>query len=190
MARRLSRGYVQPPRERQFFAPTLTLKITKELIDTSTPGNSGHCMIARALRIWAHENKQQIWSINVTAGGIDFNLNDDTNDGATRYHYPTPGLAIANLIKWDNGEKIKPFSFRLHPKQGFSRPVVRRGPAAKPYKVREIKLPDGSTIEAKRTPENNPRSHCKRRWAGQVLIAGQKPAHKVWLAGQKKRKDE
>lgn len=100
-------------------AKSITLNITQKIIDDAMEKDSGHCMIAQALR------RRGAHSTRVTAEAATFNMSD-----GMRYTYPLPPKAVAKLIAFDqNKASVEPFSFILLGQQAYSRPVEIRGPA-------------------------------------------------------------
>jgi len=86
-------------------APGLTIKVTKAIIDRSVKGNSGHCMIADALK----ETRPK-----ATAVGVDIQTIRFTDpDRGLRYTYLTPLIAQRAILNFDEGIKPKAFDFRL-----------------------------------------------------------------------------
>ena len=84
--------------------PRLDFDVTQEHIDTAKPKNSGHCMIADALR-----DKYP----NATYVSVDLATIRFTDEAAGfRYIYLTPGYAQKALIDWDQGTVVEPFHLR------------------------------------------------------------------------------
>jgi hypothetical protein len=81
-----------------------TLNVTQAIIDTATPKDSGHCMIADALKLALPEARR----VSVDLATIRFSLN------GKRYVYPTPRPAQVALLMFDEGVHLEPFKFRLH----------------------------------------------------------------------------
>lgn len=94
---------------------SITVKISQEVIDEANSRDSSKCMIAQALRMAGAS------STNVTAESASFNM-----DGM-RYTYPMPAKAAVELIRFDTDKSlVKPFTFILDGRLGFSRPVIKR----------------------------------------------------------------
>lgn len=95
--KRVQRGdYTRPPR--------IDFQVTQKHIDDAVPRDSGHCMIADALR----DAYPQATYVSVDLATIRF-----TDESAGfRYIYLTPGYAQKALIDWDAGEKPEPFRVR------------------------------------------------------------------------------
>ena len=121
------------------------VNITQEIINSASVADSSKCMIAQALRM------RGCSSTNVTAESATFNFGD------TRYTFPLPASAAVELMKFDQGKDgVKPFTFVLNGKTGFTRPINRNPPQAK----------RGPT--KKRGP--NAAKRCKRRFHGLRVI--------------------
>lgn len=96
--------------------------VTQDDIDTAIPKDSGHCMIADAIKHSIPNAKAP----TVDVGTIRF------TDGKTgdRLTYVTPYFAQQVLQDWDYGQKPKPFAFQLRtlihirPKSAIARPTV------------------------------------------------------------------
>lgn len=84
-------------------APRVNCAVTEELIRKSVKRDSGHCMIADAIREavpGATHPAADIQTIRFTLNGF-------------RYAYLTPRNAQAALIMFDQGEEPPPFTFQL-----------------------------------------------------------------------------
>lgn len=84
-------------------AKTVTISVTKQIIDAAIPRKSNSCMIADAI-------KEQIPTVKwpaVDMATIRFTL------GNFRYTYTTPNIVRNSIIAFDHGDKIKEFSFKL-----------------------------------------------------------------------------
>lgn len=124
-----------------------TINITQKILDKATPEDSGHCVIAQAVRKLGGK------SVRVTAERVLFNL------GGLRHDYPLPARAAVELVKFDRrGKKaIGPFKFVLSANTGTAVAVEKRKPQG-PYKPRK-----------KRGKKKGPR-FCKRRFHGLRVI--------------------
>ena len=107
-------------------AKTWNLRITQELIDHATPRNSRHCIVADAIRTQIYG----AYSIAVKGEWVRFNVGDDKEITGTRYAYPLPGIALeaARLLDDERRDEVKPIKFSLDGREGFSSPVVKKGP--------------------------------------------------------------
>jgi hypothetical protein len=96
-----------PPKSRRLpAAPKIPLvEITEEIIEKSTRRDSSHCMISDGIAAAVPAAK----FIHVDIQTIRFSL------GEFRYTYLTPRKGQVELIRFDQGEKIEPFSFQLRP---------------------------------------------------------------------------
>ena len=83
----------------------MRVSVGKEQIENGVAKNSQHCMIADAIK--AACPKAQY--ILVDLQSIRFT---DKSKGK-RYIYMTPAIAQHNLIRFDRGDAVKPFSFSL-----------------------------------------------------------------------------
>src|SRR5215471_8576990 len=83
----------------------LRIKVTSEHIDTAIPLDSGHCMIADAVKA----DLPYARSVQVDIATIRFT---DPQAGK-RYLYLTPPSVQAALLSFDAGLKPEPFIFRL-----------------------------------------------------------------------------
>lgn len=81
------------------------VEVTPEVIKTAVEGDSGHCMIADAVKA-AVPNAR---NISVDLQTIRFS--DPVK--RMRYVYLTPRMAQLALVDFDGGEKPEPFTFRL-----------------------------------------------------------------------------
>lgn len=88
------------PRGPQFFA-----QVTKDLIDSAVRGDSGHCMIAEAVKAARPEAEY----VSVDIQTIRFS----DRGKRLRYIYLTPRVAADAILDFDQGVSPEPFSFRL-----------------------------------------------------------------------------
>lgn len=101
-------------------APRVPVDVTEYLIEDSTARDSGHCMIADAVKEAVPDAtyiSADIQTIRFTRGGF-------------RYTYLTPRKAQVALIQFDQGEKPEPFAFQLRTGQttrSGSRAAVKTG---------------------------------------------------------------
>lgn len=103
---------------------TWTLDVTAELIATAIPRNSGHCMIADALRAAIPSAR----FISVDLQTIRWS-DPETN---RRYICFTPGIAQQNLVAFDQEIMPEPHTFRIVPVQ-----ILKIGSSRKRGKERE-----------------------------------------------------
>jgi hypothetical protein len=95
-------------------AKSITINITKEILEESVSADSSKCMIAQALRLKGAS------SVNVTAESVSFNMDE------TRFTYPLPARVAVKFLKFDESKNsIRPFSFQLQSQLAFSRPVIK-----------------------------------------------------------------
>jgi len=125
--------------------PMLNLKINvkEENVNRACTRNSHCCMIADAVR----DRLKWATFIEVDAQSIRFN---DRKKGI-RYIYLTPPEAQKAIVLFDQGVKVKPFSFHLS--QGFMKTRVMRARQKKAKKTsREYKKANPTKKSTKRTP--------------------------------------
>jgi len=79
--------------------------VTPEVIETAVEGDSGHCMIADAVKAALPDAR----NISVDLQTIRFS----DPKKRMRYVYLTPRMAQLALVDFDAGEKPEPFTFRL-----------------------------------------------------------------------------
>jgi len=85
--------------------PRVQVAITQAHIDTAIPADSGHCMIADALR----EALPHVRGVSVDLQTIRFT----DPKKAQRYTYLTPPIAQDYLVAFDQGQFLEPFTFNL-----------------------------------------------------------------------------
>jgi hypothetical protein len=90
--------------------PQFMVHVTQADIDVAIPANSGHCMIADAVkRAFSRSRRRSAFAVSVDLQTIRF-----TNlEKRVRYVYLTPPVAQRGLLQFDQGIKPTPFSFRL-----------------------------------------------------------------------------
>ncbi len=104
-------------------APRVPLvDVTEEIIANSTRKDSSHCMISDAVQAAVPDAK----FIHVDIQTIRYTR------GEFRYSYLTPRKGQVELIRFDQGEKIEPFTFQLRPAgaqttRSGARPGVKTG---------------------------------------------------------------
>lgn len=106
------------------YAPRATVQVTQHEIDTAVPRDSGHCMIADAVKRAIPHAK----GISVDLQSIRFTDREKN----LRYTFLTPRSAQLALLDFDAGRKPEPFAFQLrgamvtnaHIKQAPKDPVV------------------------------------------------------------------
>lgn len=125
--------------------PTITVNVTKTVLEESEPSTTGKCMVAQALR------RRGYRSVNVNAERASFNL-----DGH-RFKYDLPARVKQAIINFDDKKRIKPFQFQLRSFQGAVAPVAEHGPRKKKNKT--------YTRKPKKSIRN-----CKRRFHGLTII--------------------
>jgi hypothetical protein len=83
----------------------VVVNVTDEVIAKSVPRDSGHCMVADAVKL-AYPNAQHI-SVDIQT----IRFSDPTK--GLRYTYLTPRTAQVSLVEFDMGTHPEPFSFQL-----------------------------------------------------------------------------
>jgi hypothetical protein len=86
-------------------APRVTIVVTQKEIDEALPRDSGHCMIADAVKATVPSAK------NVSVDLQTIRWTDHTK--GLRYTYLTPRVGQVALVKFDQGIPPVPFSFQL-----------------------------------------------------------------------------
>ena len=86
-------------------SPGFEIKVSEEIIKESIERHSGHCMVAEAVK--ARYPKARFVAVDIQT--IRFT---DT-DKKERYTYLTPRSVQIAIIKFDQGKKPDPFTFRL-----------------------------------------------------------------------------
>lgn len=110
-------------------APRVTVNITKEIVDRATRKSSSRCMIADAIK------EQVPGAINISVDLQTIRWSD--REKGLRYSYLTPRLGQEALVRFDRGEKIPVFNFKLRGAQittmmrgapGKQKPAHKLGP--------------------------------------------------------------
>lgn len=89
-----------------------TVVISQDVIDAAVRGDSGHCMIADAIKAQV----PGVANVAVDLATIRFS---DRKVGA-RFTYLTPAAAQTALVEFDHGIDPDPFSFRLRPSEAHT----------------------------------------------------------------------
>ena len=84
----------------------MKIQVSKKNIEEAVRRDSHHCMIADAIK----EHIPEAQYILVDAQSIRFSIRKEN----TRKAYFTPLIAQRNLIKFDQGEEVKPFEITLN----------------------------------------------------------------------------
>lgn len=94
----------------QLMPPAMNVSVTQDEIDSAVPANSGHCMIADAVkRDFQRKFKRKPLGVSVDLQTIRLT---DCEKGL-RFVYLTPPTAQRALLQFDQGKKLTPFNFRL-----------------------------------------------------------------------------
>jgi len=101
-------------------APRISLAVTQEMIDHAVPKDSGHCMVADAVRAAVPTATY----VSVDLQTIRFS---DPGKGL-RFTYLTPRTVAEALCAWDEGTKPEPWTFQLRSGQ-----VTRSGNRSSKY---------------------------------------------------------
>lgn len=121
-------------------SPRLNVDVTPQLIAEAVPRDSGHCMVADAVR----EAYPDARHISVDVQTIRFSLPDK----GIRCTYLTPRTAQVALISFDQGTAPQPFRFTLRGGQVTKMRTHCPGPAPRSEAQRETtrKAQNASTI--------------------------------------------
>jgi hypothetical protein len=127
--------------------PRATIQVTQQHIDTATPKNSGHCMIADALKA-AFPDAQSV--------AVDVQTIRWTDPAKSqRYIYLTPRSAQVALVRWDQGIVIEPFSFKLKGAQIIR--AKRKGSSGKAESSSkaESPIPRRAALHSRKNPSHH-----------------------------------
>lgn len=130
------------------YVPSITLNITKDILETAEPQHAGNCMVAQGLRV------RGATSLNVTAERVKFNYQ------GVRLSYDIPAKVAEKIKQFDTDKtKLKPFKFTLNSAGAFAAPIVTRKNVTKrgPTKVTKKRQNSGSRW-------------CKRRFHGLKML--------------------
>jgi hypothetical protein len=95
---------------RALATPKFVVSVTSTEINRSIPKNSGHCMIADAVKkCFKDKFKRAPYAVHVDLQTI--RLTD--SEKGFRYIYFTPAIGQAQLLNFDWGKEVRPFKFRL-----------------------------------------------------------------------------
>lgn len=100
--------------------PRVSCDVTQDIINAAIPRNSGHCVIADAVKEAVPE-----------ARGVSVDLQTirwTDNEKQRRYIYLTPRVAQVALVKFDQGIPPEPFNFMLRGAQSIALKKNQRGP--------------------------------------------------------------
>jgi hypothetical protein len=92
-------------------APTLVVAVSQGQIDTAVQGDSGHCMIAEAVKLSVKSAGKPITEGTVSVDLQTIRYTDP--ERGLRYTYLTPRIAQVALVNFDQARKVEPFSFRM-----------------------------------------------------------------------------
>jgi len=96
-------------------APNKSIFVSQENIDFAIKKDSSHCMFADAI-------KDNITSAQRPEVDIQTIRWSDPEAGY-RYVYLTPSSVQEAIVKWDRGEKIEPFTYKLKSKEAQMFPL-------------------------------------------------------------------
>jgi hypothetical protein len=99
-ARDIHQSAVRLPR-----APKLKGDVLQTHIDFARNKNSAHCMTAQSLQEKYPHLK--LWSVDIQT----IRASDPIK--GLRYTWLTPRIVQGNILKWDGGQEVKPFGFKL-----------------------------------------------------------------------------
>ena len=92
-------------------APRVKVLVTKEHIAAALPANSGHCMVADAIRDALKDAGRAFDNRTVSVDLQTCRFSDPTV--GFRYWYLTPRSVMASLCRFDQGALPEPFGFEL-----------------------------------------------------------------------------
>jgi len=147
-------------------APRLDVQVTQEHIDNAIRRDSGHCMIADAVR---DAIPSATW-VSVDLATIRYT--DEAR--GQRFIYLTPGYAQKALLQWDDGVKPEPFRIRQNAAQ-----IVMTGAARKARRLRNRMIREsGGKVKPERattqTPQDgDPESSVPVKVGGRPIPIGQ-----------------
>lgn len=130
-----------PRSKRRPLGPMVDVTVTAEIINTAIRADSGHCMIADAIRAAVPHAKKVSVDIS-TCRWSDFSR-------GFRYVYLTPRVAQEALVDFDEGVHTKPFRFRLrgaHVTRAGGGPSTGKKRTAKKNTGRPGTLPQRATL--------------------------------------------
>lgn len=95
----------KPKHHKRKVSPRVLVRVTDEIIDTSIPKDSEHCMIADAVKAAFPAAK------NISVDLVTVRFSDPAK--GLRYIYLTPAIAQASLIDFDEGRRPQAFQCEL-----------------------------------------------------------------------------
>lgn len=124
------------PLVRNVVAPRVSVSVTTKEITTAIPKNSGHCMIADAIKAGVP---------GATLVSVDIQTIRWTDrEKGLRYVYLTPRVAQQALLDFDGGIVVEPFRFSLRTahvyRSGKKRADDRRAGASLPSQPRLVPM--------------------------------------------------
>lgn len=137
-------------------APKFRVHVAKEMIEHSKVRDSGHCMIAMAVR----EAMPQMVSISADLQTV--RMSDP--DLGLRFTYLTPRVAQEALIDFDQGELPEPFNFLLD--GGMVTKMTRKRPGGQTPQPAKLVAPDNlsnGSVPTRVGGKAPPRSRLGRR---------------------------
>lgn len=121
-----------------FVPPRLDVCVSQNEIDTAVIANSGHCMVADAVkRCFRKRFKRGAFGVSVDLQTIRFT----DREKQIRYVYLTPVVGQRALLQFDQGIKPTPFSFRITKNGAQAIPSLsRERPTNKRSEAQEAQL--------------------------------------------------
>jgi hypothetical protein len=98
---------------KRLHAPRVRIEVSEEIIDSAERRNSGHCMIADAIKA----SMPDVRMISVDLQTIRWS----DHKAGRRFTYLTPRQAQVALVKFDQGLHTEPFAFSV--RSGQSMPI-------------------------------------------------------------------
>ena len=129
----------KPPQRGHYGGRGIVLDITQEIINLAIPRDSGHCIVADALRAAVPDAR----FVAVDLQSIKFS--DPTS--RRRYIYLTPSTLQRLLVNYDLGILPEPFMIRLGQPAQIKRMDGRSEPRPRKYAKKAAPLPEGQRKE-------------------------------------------
>lgn len=166
--------------------PRLDVKVTQRQIDTAVPANSGHCMIADAVKeAFTEKFKRKPLAVSVDLQTIRLS---DKKTGK-RFIYLTPVVAQRGLLQFDQGITPTEFNFRLH--RGQIVQPRKRSTTPQEMSTAQVQQRDEATAASKRKAYVRARlevssTNAKHRGDQRDIIGGKAPPLAV-LSGNRRQ---
>lgn len=161
--------------------PSITLPITRDILNRALPGVSHWCPTAIALREHPHY-VGDIYDITVNVETIRFSWRDRKTGNAYRFSYITPARLSAWVSTWDAAmedggagrDSVPELTITLPASSGTSRLVIERGPAKHPYNLKPKEVEETVVLKEQVVEQSMP---CRQQ--EQVIHSQQQEAPSV-----------